>query len=98
MSEEFNSIKRGLTQAIKHASGKGRVARMHRLKPVNIKKLRSTVGMTQVEFAAMFGMSLGTLRHWERGDREPHGPALVLLNVIKNNPNAVLEALDDSRR
>jgi len=32
-----------------------------RLKPVNIKKLRGTVGMTQAEFAATFGISLGTL-------------------------------------
>ncbi len=98
MSEAFDSIKKGLDQAIKHASGKGRVARIHRLKPVNIKKLRNTVGMTQPEFAATFGISLGTLRHWERGDRVPQGPALVLLNVIKNNPKAVLKALNESRR
>lgn len=34
-----------------------------------------------------------TLRHRERGDRAPHGPALVLLNVIQHNPAAVIEAL-----
>ena len=54
--------------------------------------------MSQPEFAATFGISLGTLRHWERGDRDPQGPALVLLNVIKNNPKAVLKALDENRR
>jgi len=32
-------------------------------------------------------------RHWERGDRTPHGPALVLLNVIQHNPQAVIAAL-----
>ncbi len=36
------------------------------------------VGMSQVEFAASFGISLGTLRHWERGDRQPQGPARAL--------------------
>ncbi|HEX8009985.1 MAG TPA: transcriptional regulator, partial [Casimicrobiaceae bacterium] len=40
-----------------------------------------------------FGISLGTLRHWERGDRRPHGTALVLLQVIDRNPRAVLQAL-----
>ena len=50
--------------------------------------------MAQPEFAATFGISLGTLRHWERGDCNPRGPALVLLNVIKVNPHAVLQALD----
>lgn len=93
-SEAFSSIKKGLNQAIKHASGKGRIARIHRPKPVNVKKVRESIGMSQPEFAATFGISLGTLRHWERGDRNPHGPALVLLNVIKVNPHAVLEALD----
>jgi putative transcriptional regulator len=49
--------------------------------------------MTQLEFAARFGFSAATLRHWERGDRVPHGPARVLLNVIEHNPKAVMAAL-----
>lgn len=31
--------------------------------------------------------------HWERGDRNPHGPALVLLNLIDRDPKAVMHAL-----
>lgn len=49
--------------------------------------------MTQEEFAAKFDFSTATLRHWERGDRTPHGASLVLLNVIQHNPRAVIEAL-----
>jgi putative transcriptional regulator len=49
------------------------------------------MGMSQTEFASAFGIS--TLRHWERGDREPRGPALVLLNVVKKEPQVVLNAL-----
>ncbi len=93
MSNAFESIKTGMKQAIKHAAGKGKIARMHRPNPINVKHVRKTTGMTQPEFAATFGISLGTLRHWERGDRNPHGPALVLLHVIKHNPNVVLQAL-----
>jgi len=52
--------------------------------------------MTQEQFAARFGFSTATLRHWERGDRLPHGPALVLLNVIEHNPQAVIAALSAS--
>lgn len=55
--------------------------------------LRARIGLTQEQFAAKFGISLGTLRHWERGDRKPHGPALVLLRVIERNERAVLRAL-----
>jgi len=97
MSEAFNSIKTALKEATKHAAGKGRVAKVHRPAPVNVKKVRQLVEMTQPEFAATFGISLGTLRHWERGDRTPHGPALVLLHVIKHNPEAVLSALRQSQ-
>ena len=51
------------------------------------------MGISQTEFASAFGISVSTLRHWERGDREPRGPALVLLNVIKKEPQVVLNAL-----
>jgi len=43
----------------------------------------------------LVGIFLGTLRHWERGDRYPTGPALVLLNIIEKDPQAVLKALSD---
>lgn len=93
MSKAFGSIKRGLLQAIEHAEGHAPQTRIHRPQPVDMKVLRSKVGMTQEQFAARFGFSTATLRHWERGDRAPHGSAQVLLNVIRHNPNAVIEAL-----
>jgi putative transcriptional regulator len=36
---------------------------------------------------------VATLRHWERGDRRPQGAALVLLNLIDREPQAVMRAL-----
>ena len=93
MSTAFDSIRRGLQEAIVHAQGQGEGVRVHRPRPVDVKALRSRIGMTQEQFAARFGMSTATLRHWERGDRAPHGPALVLLNVIERNPQAVIDAL-----
>lgn len=93
MSTAFASIKRGLIEAIEHAEGRAPGTTVHRPRPVDVKALRAKVGMTQEQFAARFGFSTATLRHWERGDRTPHGPALVLLNVIDHNPAAVIEAL-----
>lgn len=61
--------------------------------PIDVKRLRSNLGMSQKEFASAFGISVSTLRHWERGDRVPHGPALVLLNIVEKEPEAVLNAL-----
>lgn len=93
MSAAFDSIKQGLQEAIAHAKGEGSGVREHRPRTVDVKAVRAKVGMTQEQFAARFGFSAATLRHWERGDRSPHGPALVLLNVIERNPQAVIEAL-----
>jgi putative transcriptional regulator len=93
MSTAFASIKQGLMEAIEHAEGRAPETRIHRPRPVDVKALRASVGMTQEQFAARFGFSTATLRHWERGDRSPNGSALVLLNVIERNPEAVIAAL-----
>lgn len=93
MSKAFDSIKQGLTEAIAHAKGENRDIKVYRPHTVDVKALRQRVHMTQEEFAARFGFSVATVRHWERGDRRPQGPALVLLNVIEKNHAAVLNAL-----
>lgn len=93
MSKAFESIKAGLTEAIAHAKGRPVKVRMHYPRPMDVKAIRTQVGMSQTTFASSFGISVGTLRHWERGDREPHGPARVLLHVVSKRPKAVLSAL-----
>ncbi|MCK6406549.1 MAG: helix-turn-helix domain-containing protein [Rhodocyclaceae bacterium] len=94
MSKAFESIRQGLHEAIAHAQGgAGTDVRVYRPQPVDVRALRRRVAMTQEQFAARFGFSVATLRHWERGDRTPQGPALVLLNVIEKDPGAVLNAL-----
>jgi putative transcriptional regulator len=95
MSKAFESIKAGLQQAIAHGKG-GRAAagvKVYHPLSVDVKEVRQRVGMTQAQFAARFGFSVATLRHWERGDRAPAGPALVLLNVISKDHKAVMKAL-----
>lgn len=93
MSSAFASIKQGLDEAIEYSSGREGKAVVHEFGPIEVKKIRSKLGMSQNEFASAFGISVSTLRHWERGDRAPHGPALVLLNVVSKEPKAVLKAL-----
>ena len=93
MREAFESIKAGLEEAIAHASGADKRARVHQRDALDVKAIRAQVGMTQAEFSASFGISLGTLRHWEQGVRQPHGPARVLLMVLAKQPQAVLKAL-----
>jgi len=93
MSSAFNGIKQGLDEALEFSKGKKGKAIVHEFSPVDVKNIRAKIGMSQNEFASAFGISVSTLRHWERGDRTPNGPALVLLNVVSKEPNAVLKAL-----
>tara|TARA_R110002072_G_C7745756_1_gene516999 strand:- start:53 stop:340 length:288 start_codon:yes stop_codon:yes gene_type:complete len=93
MSSAFEEIQEGLQAAIEHAKGNNREVILHKPHSVNVKMLRAKMDMTQQQFCAMFGIALGTLRHWEQGDRSPKGPALVLLNVVEKNPQAVMAAL-----
>lgn len=94
MGKTFESIARGLNEAITHANGKKIVVKIFKPEKVDVSELRRGMGMTQEQFAARFGFSVATLRHWERGDRTPQGAALVLLNVIKRAPDAVTAALN----
>lgn len=93
MGGGFDSIKTGLEEAIDHAKGGKTHARIYRRNRWTWWRLRRRLGMTQEQFAARFGVSVATLRHWERGDRIPRGAALVLLNLIDREPQAVMRAL-----
>ena len=67
--------------------------KLHIPPAVDVREIRRRAGLTQEQFAAKFAISVGTLRHWERGDRTPRGAALVLLNIIAREPKAVMRAL-----
>jgi len=65
---------------------------------IDVRALREGMKLSQREFAGWFGFPVATLRHWERGNRRPRGTALVLLEVIRDNPRAVLRAVRKARR
>ena len=94
MSEAYDRIEKSLRDAISFAEGKDIEVRVYKPSQVNVKEIRKRIGMTQPQFATAFGIGLGTLRHWERGDRQPKGAALVLLNMLAKEPNTVLRILN----
>lgn len=58
----------------------------------NVAGIRNKLGLSQTAFAAFMGVSVGTLRNWEQGRREPQGPARAFLHVASVSPMAVLSA------
>jgi putative transcriptional regulator len=91
----FDSIMRGAQQALDYAKGSREGFVVHHVqvpKKVNVKAIRTRLGMTQHQFARTFGFAERTLKSWEGGERQPESYARILLKVIDKNPAAVIEA------
>jgi putative transcriptional regulator len=95
MSKVAESIRRGLQEAVAYAESKADESayRVHVPERIDVKAIRTNLGMTQDEFAGRFGFSVNTLRHWEQGSRQPEGPTRAYLLVIERAPKAVQKAL-----
>ncbi len=90
------SILKGAEEALQYINGQQKNVISHQIKiPYNIDvvTIRKNLHMSRKKFSEEFGFSIRTLEKWERGERLPEGPARAYLMVIKNNPNAVIDAL-----
>jgi putative transcriptional regulator len=91
-----SEIVEALQNAVAYAKGDHSKGRPHRvLVPprINVKQVRSKLGLSQSDFAETFGINAATLRNWEQGRRQPDGPARVLLTIIDREPAAVQRVL-----
>ena len=96
MSRVADSIRRGLEEAVAYARGEAKenAFRVHVPAVIDVRAIRTKLGMTQEEFSARFGFSVNTLRHWEQGKRQPEGATRAYLLVIDRAPKAVQKALN----
>ena len=98
MSKVARSIRRGLEEAVAYARGEAKESayRVHVPALIDVRAIRTKLGMTQEEFAGRFGFSVNTLRHWEQGKRQPEGPTRAYLLVIERATREVQKALHAS--
>ena len=61
--------------------------------PMDVKAIRTRLGMSQEAFARTFGINVASLRDWEQRRRVPRGPARTLLQIIDREPEAARRAL-----
>jgi putative transcriptional regulator len=88
----FNELLESARQGAAILRGEMDPSRVFTAEDIDVAALRERFGLSQPKFAAMLGISVGTLRGWEQGRRRPDGPARVLLRVTSQNPEAVLAA------
>ena len=89
------SIIKGLEQAIAWTRGENddvRVTLVH-VPEVDVREVRTKMGLSQAQFATKFGFPPATLRNWEQGRSEPDTAARNFLMTIARNPEAVTAAL-----
>ena len=91
MSKYFDGLMTSLNEAIAIERGelKGRRT-VYEIQPVKkydnaqIKRIRNSVGMTQVLFASYMGVSCKTVEAWENGVNHPTGSACRLISMLEN--------------
>src|SRR6266700_1696976 len=94
--ERFDRLVSSLEEVRDHvATGRfaGRITRVE-IGGGEVRAVRERSGMTQQQFADTFGIGLGTLQKWERGERRPSGAAKSLLRVMQADLPSVVKALD----
>ncbi len=94
MSNAGSRILRSARAARAYARGEtteGFVA--HVPETVDVRAIRTGLGLSQDAFAMRFGFSAAAVRDWEQGRRQPEQAARTLLLVIAHNPSAVEDAL-----
>jgi putative transcriptional regulator len=94
MKTPFDQMMDGLNDVDAFLAGEQEGFKAHVPHDVDVKAIRTRLGMTQARFSDTFGFSLDAIKHWEGGRRTPEAPARALLTVIARNPAAVLNALD----
>jgi putative transcriptional regulator len=56
------------------------------------KRARLVSGLSQAEFARIYGLPIGTIRDWEQGRSEPDAAGVAYLTAIAHDPEAVARA------
>ena len=92
----FDKIAAGLDDAIAYAGGDESRARV--AQPVNVRKVRERVRMTQNAFAKAYRLPLGTLRDWEQHRREPDTGSRISLSMIEADPDGVRQGAEVPER
>ena len=89
------TLERSAKEILAHVKGETKLPMRRIVLPdeVDVKRIRTTAGMSQAEFARAFCINPRTLQEWEQGRRKPDATTRGYLAVVARNREAVLDAL-----
>lgn len=90
MPSEMKKFQQDLLESVKQMRT-GKAARVTQVRLPTAAEARAQVGLSQMDFANLLGVSARTLQDWEQGRREPTGAARTLLQVAVSHPEVLLE-------
>lgn len=82
----FEDLKDSLNQAIEIQKNGKETANVSRFELADVKAIRASLNVSQIEFAKALGTSVDTIKSWETKRRNPTGLAAKVLATIKENP------------
>ncbi len=99
MSSVYESIMKGLNEAVEDAKGsesrlKKRVVTIVPVKEYNAKEvqnIRKSTGFSQKLFASYMGVSAKTVEAWEAGTNRPSGTASRILSMMEMNTDLIIQ-------
>ncbi len=91
--ELFKELEKSIKEGAKIIKGKKKPSREFSFENPDPKIIREQLGLSQIKFAKLLGISTATLQNWEQGRRKPDGPAKVLLNVAARYPEAIFNTV-----
>ncbi len=92
MDKEMEQFQSDLLESVRQMKA-GKAARTTLVTPTAAAEARAKVGVPQIAFAALLGVSVRTLQEWEQGRREPSGAARSLLRIAQTHPQALRELM-----
>ena len=88
MPSEMKKFQDDLLRSVKQMK-RGEAARITKVKLPLAAEARQRMGVSQLDFAALLGVSIRTLQDWEQGRREPTGAARTLIRVADQHPRVL---------
>jgi putative transcriptional regulator len=91
--ELFEELLQSVREGGEILRGRRKPSRVFQVEEPDVRAVRRGYRLSQSKFAALMGISAGTLRNWEQGRRKPEGSARILLRIVAKHPEAVLDVV-----